>query len=156
MKHNYLNLTEGSFPIKLSKVFKNLSGFEDLGEIKDHISTNITLEKFSKDHFRAKGNVVVTFKTYCQTCFKKTNLKLNIETEVEIKDIKYENVDESGPSEIHYQDLENFIIDDLVAEEIYLNFPSIVTCGNNHSNEQSNENSLNKVKPFQKIRDLIK
>ena len=55
-------------------------------------------------------------------------IKLNLETDVGIKDIKYENVDQKGPLEVHYQDLENFNINDLVSEEIYLNFPSIVTC----------------------------
>ena len=156
MKHTFLNLNEGSFPIKLNKKFKDLYGLEDLGEIKDHITVTLIIEIFSKDLFLAKGNISVTFESDCQTCFKKTLIKLNLETNVGIKDIKYENEDKKGPLEVHYQDLEKFNIKDLVSEEIYLNFPSIVTCCSTESNVKSVAKSFNKVRPFQKIRDLIK
>jgi uncharacterized metal-binding protein YceD (DUF177 family) len=156
MKHTFLNLNEGSFPIKLDKKFKDLHGLEDLGEIKDHITVKLIIEMFSKDLFLAKGNISVTFEADCQTCFKKTLIKLSLETDVGIKDIKYENEDRKGPLEVHYQDLENFNINDLISEEIYLNFPSIVTCCSIETNEKTDEKSLNKVRPFQKIRDLIK
>jgi len=156
MKHTFLNLYEGSFPIKLDKKIKDLYFLEDLGEIKNHIIVKLSIEKFSDLLFFAKGNISVTFEADCQTCFKKTLIKLNLETDVGIKDIKYENVDQKGPLEVHYQDLENFNIDDLVSEEIYLNFPSIVTCCTIESNVKLEEKSLNKVRPFQKIRDLIK
>jgi len=52
--------------------------------------------------------------------------------------------------------LENFDINDLVSEEIYLNFPSNVSCCTIEGNKKSQINDLNKIKPFQKIRDLIK
>ena len=156
MKHTFLNLNEGSFPIKLDKKFKDLNGLEKLGQVKDHIIVKLIIEKFSKVLFLAKGNISVTFEADCQTCFKKTLIKLSLETNVGIKDIKYENIDQKGPSEIHYQDLENFNINDLVSEEIYLNFPSIVTCCTLESNEKLEEKSTNKIRPFQKIRDLIK
>ena len=156
MKHKFLNLLEGSFPIKLDKKFKGLCGLEDLGEIKEHISVKLVIEKLSKVLFFAKGNISVIFEADCQTCSKKTLIKLNFETDVGIKDIKYENVDEKGPLEVHYQDLENFNINDLISEEIYLNFPSIVTCCTIESNEKSDGKTLNKIKPFEKIRDLIK
>ena len=156
MKHTFLNLNEGSFPIKLDKKFKDLYSLEDLGEIKDHITVKLIIEKISKVLFLAKGNISVTLEADCQTCFKKTLIKLSLETDVGIKDIKYENVDKKEPLEVHYQDLENFNINDLVFEEIYLNFPSIVTCCTIESNEKLEEKSLNKIRPFQKIRDLIK
>ena len=156
MKHTFLNLNEGSFPIKLDKKFKDLNGLEKLGQVKDHIIVKLIIEKFSKALFLAKGNISVTFEADCQTCFKKTLIKLSLETDVGIKDIKYENVDQKGPSDIHYQDLENFNINDLVSEEIYLNFPSIVTCCTLESNEKLEGKSPNKIRPFQKIRDLIK
>ena len=156
MKHTFLNLNEGSFPIKLDKKFKDLYSLEDLGEIKDHINVKLIIEIISKDLFIAKGNISVNFEADCQTCFKKTLIKLNLETDVGIKDIKYENEDRKGPLELHYQDLENFNINDLISEEIYLNFPSIVTCCSIESNEKTNAKGLNKVRPFQKIRDLIK
>ena len=156
MKHTLLNLNEGSFPIKLDKKFKDLHGLEGLGQVKDHIIVRLIIEKFSRVLFLAKGNISVAIEADCQTCFKKTLIKLSLETDVGIKDIKYENVDKKEPLEVHYQDLENFNINDLVSEEIYLNFPSIVTCCTIESNEKLQEKSLNKIRPFQKIRDLIK
>ena len=156
MKHTLLNLNEGSFPIKLDKKLKDLYGLEGLGEIKDHIHVNLNIEKISKDLFLAKGHISIAIEADCQTCFKKTLIEVDLETDVGIKDIKYENVDEKGPLEVHYQDLENFNINDLILEEIYLNFPSIVTCCTIESNDKSEEKSLNKIRPFQKIRDLIK
>ena len=156
MKHTLLNLNEGSFPIKLDKKLKDLYGLEGLGEIKDHINVKLIIEKFSKDLFIAKGHISIAIEADCQTCFKKTLIEIDLETDVGIKDIKYENVDEKGPLEVHYQDLENFNINDLILEEIYLNFPSIVTCCTIESNDKSEEKSLNKIRPFQKIRDLIK
>ena len=156
MKHTLLNLNEGSFPIKLDNKFKDLHGLEDLGQVKDHVIVKLIIEKFSRVLFLAKGNISVAIEADCQTCFKKTLIKLSLETDVGIKDIKYENVDKKEPLEVHYQDLENFNINDLISEEIYLNFPSIVTCCTIESNEKLEEKSLNKIKPFQKIRDLIK
>ena len=156
MKHTLLNLNEGSFPIKLDKKLKDLYGLEGLGEIKDHINVKLIIEKFSKDLFIAKGHISIAIEADCQTCFKKTLIEIDLETDVGIKDIKYENVDEKGPLEVHYQDLENFNINDLISEEIYLSFPSIVTCCTIESNDKSEEKSLNKIRPFQKIRDLIK
>jgi len=156
MKHTLLNLNEGSFPIKLDKKFKDLHDLEDLGQVKDHIIVKLIIEKFSRVLFLVKGNISVAIEADCQTCFKKTLIKLSLETDVGIKDIKYENVDKKEPLEVHYQDLENFNINDLVSEEIYLNFPSIVTCCTIESNDKSEEKSLNKIRPFQKIRDLIK
>ena len=156
MKHTFLNLNEGSFPIKLDEKFKDLYGLDDLGQVKDHIIVKLIIEKFSKVLFLAKGNISVAIQADCQTCFKKTLIKLRLETDVGIKDIKYENVDEKGPLEVHYQDLENFNINDLISEEIYLNFPSIVTCCTIESNEKLEEKSSSKIRPFQKIRDLIK
>ena len=133
-----------------------MHGLEDLGQLKSHIIVKLIIEKFSTVLFLAKGNISVSIEANCQTCFKKTLIKLSLETDVGIKDIKYENIDQKGPSEVHYQDLENFNINDLVSEEIYLNFPSIVTCCTIESNEKLEEKSLNKIRPFQKIRDLIK
>ena len=156
MKHTLLNLNEGSFPIKLDKKFKDLHGLEGLGQVKDHIIVKLIIEKFSRVLFLAKGNISVAIEADCQTCFKKTLIKLSLETDVGIKDIKYENVDKKEPLEVHYQDLENFNINDLVSEEIYLNFPSIVTCCTIESNDKLEEKNLNKIRPFQKIRDLIK
>jgi len=156
MKHTRLNLNEGSFPIKLDKKFKGLHGLEDLGQVKDHIIVKLIIEKYSRVLFVAKGNISVAIEADCQICFKKTLIKLILKIDIGLKDIKYENVDKKELLEVHYQDLENFNINDLVFEEIYLNFPSIVTCCTRESNEKLEEKSFNKIRPFQKIRDLIK
>ena len=156
MKHAFLNLNEGSFPIKLNKELKDIYDLERLGEIKDHINIKLIIEKFSKELFVVRGFISVSFEADCQTCFKKMLINLNLKTDVGIKDIKYENLDKKGPLEIHYQDLENFNINAFVSEEIYLNFPSIVTCCTIENKEKSEEMKLNKIKPFKKIRDLIK
>ena len=73
-----------------------------------------------------------------------------------LKDNKYQNLDQKGPLEVHYQNLEKFSINDLISEEIFLNFPSIVTCCTIENDKKFEEMSLNRIKPFQKIRDLIK
>tara|TARA_B100001750_G_C15271416_1_gene477751 strand:- start:4 stop:474 length:471 start_codon:yes stop_codon:yes gene_type:complete len=156
MEHTFLNLNEGSFPIRINKKFKELDGLENLGQLKDQIVLNLTIEKLSNELFLARGNIEVTLEAKCQTCFKKTSIKLNLTTNVGIKDNKFENIDKKAPLEIHYQDLEKFNINDLISEEIYLNFPSIVTCCNIGSNEEQREKSPDKIRPFQKIRDLIK
>jgi len=156
MKHTLLNLNEGSFPIQLDKESTELHGLEILGVIKDPIAVKLSIEKFSKVLFLAKGSMSVTLESDCQTCFKKTLIKLNFKIDVGIKDAKYENIDRKGPLDIHYQDLENFNINDLILEEIYLNFPSIVTCCTNEGNEKIEEKNFDKFKPFQKIRDLMK
>ena len=89
MKHTFLNLKEGSFPIKLDKKFKDLHGLEGLGQVKDHIIVKLIIEKFSRVLFLARGNIEVTFEAKCQTCFKKTSIKLNLTTNVGIKDNKF-------------------------------------------------------------------
>jgi len=156
MEHTFINLNEGSFPIKINKKYTNLSGLEVLGKIKENIHVELFIEKFSKDLFFAKGIISVVIEAECQTCFNKTLIKLNLVTDVGIKDIKYEKIDKKGPVEVHYQDLNIFNINELISEEIYLNFPSIVTCCSIEKSQNKEQKSLNKIKPFQKIRDLIK
>jgi len=156
MEQTTLNLNEGSFPIEIKKTFKDLPRVKELGVIKDHINVKLAIEKFSKDLLLAKGIISATFEADCQTCFKKTLIKLNFKTNVGIKDNNYEIIDEPEPLEIHYQDLEKFILDDLISEEISLNFPSTVNCCSIESYKKLDIKTTNKIRPFQKIRDLIK
>ena len=46
-------------------------------------------------------------------------------------------------------------VEKLIAEEIHLNFPSRVICCESDNNDKEREYNQ-KVKPFKKIRDLIK
>ena len=156
MENNFLNLNEGSFPIKIKKKLKNLTNLDQLGEIKEDIKVNLEIERMSEDLFIVKGTVSVTFESDCQRCFKNTDINLNLEIKVSVKDKKYQNLDKKGPLEVHYQDVDNFDVDTLIAEEIHLNYPSIVDCCSTDNNDEISDEDLKKIKPFKKIRDLIK
>ena len=156
MENNFLNLNEGSFPIKIKKKLKNLTNLDQLGEIKEDIKVNLEIERMSEDLFIVKGTVSVTFESECQRCFKNTDINLNLEIKVSVKDKKYQNLDKKGSLEVHYQDVDNFAIDTLIVEEIHLNYPSIVNCCGPDNNDEKRDVDLKKIKPFKKIRDLIK
>ena len=110
----------------------------------------------SEDLFIVKGTTSVTFESECQRCFKNTDINLNLEIKVSVKDKKYQNLDKKGPLEVHYQDVDNFAIDTLIVEEIHLNYPSIVNCCGTDNSDEISDEDFKKVKPFKKIRDLIK
>ena len=156
MENNFLNLNVGSFPIKIKKKLKNLTNLDQLGEIKEDIKVNLEIERMSEDLFIVKGTVSVTFESDCQRCFKNTDINLNLEIKVSVKDKKYQNLDKKGSLEVHYQDVDNFAIDTLIVEEIHLNYPSIVNCCGPDNNDEISDVDLKKIKPFKKIRDLIK
>ena len=156
MENNFLNLNEGNFPIKIKKKLKNLTNLDQLGEIKEDIKVNLEIERMSEDLFIVKGTVSVTFESDCQRCFKNTDINLNLEIKVSVKDKKYHNLDKKGSLEVHYQDVDNFAIDTLIVEEIHLNYPSIVNCCGPDNKDEISDVDLKKIKPFKKIRDLIK
>ena len=145
MENNFLNLSEGSFPIKIKKKLKNLTNLDQLGEIKEDIKVNLEIERMSEDLFIVKGTVSVTFESDCQRCFKNTDINLNLEIKVSVKDKKYQNFDKKGALEVHYQDVDNFAIDTLIVEEIHLNYPSIVYCCGIDSNDEMSDVDLKKI-----------
>ena len=155
MTETPINLNEGFFPIPIKKEIKNLDNLDNLGVIKKDIKINLEIEKYSDDLLLVKGDISVTFLSKCQKCSKLTDIDLQIKTQVGIKNITEEKVDEKGPYEIHYQDLNCFSIEKLIAEEIHLNFPSRAICCELDNNDKEKENNQ-KVKPFKKIRDLFK
>ena len=156
MTETPINLNEGFFPIPIKKEIKNLDNLDNLGVIKKDIKINLEIEKYSDDLLLAKGDISVTFLSECQKCSKLMDIDLQIKTQVGIKNITEEKVDEKGPYEIHYQDLNCFNIDDLIAEEIHLNFPSVVICCNPDNANDKEDKENQKIRPFKKIRDLIK
>lgn len=156
MKSNFLDFSKERFPITLKKRLKNLTNLDQIGEIKEDIKVNLEIEKISEDLFFVKGIVSVTFESECQRCFKNTDINLNLEIKVNVKDKKYQNSDKKEPFEVHYQDVDNFDIDTLIAEEIHLNYPSIVNCCGTDNSDEISDEDFKKVKPFKKIRDLIK
>ena len=151
MENNFLNLSEGSFPIKIKKKLKNLTNLDQLGEIKEDIKVNLEIERMSEDLFFTKGFVLVTFESECQRCFKNTDINLNLEIKVSVKDKKYQNLDKKGPLEVHYQDVDNFAIDTLIVEEIHLNYPSIVYCCGIDGNDEMSDVDLKKLNPLKKL-----
>ena len=156
MKSHFINLKEENFPIRIKKSLKNLNNIRQLGKIKEYIEANLEIEKLSKEIFSTKGSVSVSIESECQRCFKKTDINLNLEIKVGIKDSSYIDSDKKEPLEIHYQDLSKFDIDSLICEEINLNYPSVVICCDiDNIDPESNEN-IKKTQPFKKIRDLIK
>ena len=156
MEDTLLNLNEGSFPISIKKLFSNLDNLDNLGTIKKGIKTDLKIEKFSNNLLLAKGKISVTLESECQRCSELFDVNLQIKSQVGIKDITEENLDSKGPYEIHYQDLNCFNIDDLIAEEIHLNFPSVVICCNPDNANDKEDKENQKIRPFKKIRDLIK
>ena len=110
MKSHFLNLKEENFPFSIKKRLKNLSNIRQLGKIKDYIEVNLEIEKISKELFSTKGSVTVSIESECQRCFKKTDINLNLEIKVGIKDNNYIDSDEKELLEIHYQDLNKFDI----------------------------------------------
>ena len=155
MEDTLLNLNEGSFPISIKKLFSNLDNLDNLGTIKKGIKTDLKIEKFSNNLLLAKGKISVTLESECQRCSELFDVSLQIKSQVGIKDITEENLDSKGRYEIHYQDLNCFSIEKLIAEEIHLNFPSRAICCELDNNDKEKENNQ-KVKPFKKIRDLFK
>ena len=156
MKSHFLNLKEENFPFSIKKRLKNLSNIRQLGKIKDYIEVNLEIEKISKELFSTKGSVTVSIESECQRCFKKTDINLNLEIKVGIKDNNYIDSDEKELLEIHYQDLNKFDIDSLISEEINLNYPSVVICCDKDNIEPESTEIIKKTQPFKKIRDLIK
>ena len=91
----------------------------------------------------AKGKISVTLESECQRCSELFDVNLQIKSQVGIKDITEENLDSKGPYEIHYQDLNCFSIEKLIAEEIHLNFPSRAICCESDNNDKEKENTNN-------------
>ena len=76
--------------------------------------------------------------------------------EDKVKDKLEESLDQKILDDIHYQNLQSFNINTLVKEEIYLNFPSIFFCCTKKIEKGDNIIHEKKIKPFKKIKDLIK
>ena len=151
-----LDLNEGSFPIVIKKSISNLPLIENLGVIEEEINIDIKILKLQETLFISEGNISLVIKSKCQKCFKSTLVKLDIDLNVGIKDKKYEAKDKKGPLDIHYQNLNLFDLEKLIAEEIHLNFPSIIVCCNKEIELDEDLKKPQMTRPFKKIRDLIK
>ena len=152
---NYLNLREGKFPIKIDTTIENLSVDLNLGVLKAPVSINLSIEKLSSDLFSCKGIIESCFLNTCQVCLQETEIRINLDTNLIIKD-KEILLDKNNESdESHYQNLKYFQIKKLIEEEICLNYPSVIRCEEQDCIEFKEISNEKKIQPFQKIRDLI-
>ncbi|MFL2705857.1 MAG: hypothetical protein ACJ0GU_05705 [Gammaproteobacteria bacterium] len=150
-----LDLNEGSFPIVIKKSISDLPLIENLGVIEEEINIDIKILKLQETLFISEGNISLVIKSKCQKCFKSTKVKLDIDLKVGIKDKRYEAKDRRGPLDIHYQNLNLFDLEKLIAEEIHLNFPSFIVCCNKETDPDKGLRKPQMTRPFKKIRDLI-
>ena len=147
------NLREGAFPIKMDLIMENIN-FQDIGRLKDSISGEIEITMVSKDLFRCEGLVNAVFIDKCQSCLKDIEIKIKFLSNLVIKDQKLMMEDDSNQDQTHYQDLEYFNINQLMQEEVSLNYPNIVKCEEECIEIESLKKEAKNL-PFKKIRDLI-
>ena len=152
---NYLNLREGKFPIKIDTTIENLSVDLNLGVLKAPVSINLSIEKLSSDLFSCKGIIESCFLNTCQVCLQETEIRINLDTNLIIKDIDILLDISNKPDESHFQNLKYFQIEKLVEEEICLNYPSVVRCESKDCLDFTRPEKEEKLQPFKKIRDLI-
>ena len=148
-----LNLNEGSFPIEIDL---NLNSIDvpDVGTLRDTLDIKLKISKLSLNLLKCDGFISAKFIDTCQYCLKNTEVLIDGYVDVTIKDIKELHVDSSEQDQTHYQDLENFNIDNLIEEELALVYPDIVKCDRNCL-EKEDMSIEEKNLPFKKIRDLI-
>jgi len=150
-----LNLKESNYPIILKKELLRLEGIEDLGELKGNISTNITFIKEKESLIYVKGTVQCLFRNSCDRCLRPTQVEININLKTMIKDITKQGEKEKNNYDFHYQDLQNFKIETLLKEELFLNFPDLIYCNKGSCVPKKILEEGKKIRPFKKIRDLI-
>ena len=147
------NLKEGAFPIKMDLMFEDID-LQNIGRLKDSICGNIEISLISKDLFRCEGSINSIFIDNCQSCLRDIEVNLNFLCNLVIKDKALMMDDDSSQDQTHYQNLEYFDIKQLIQEEVSLNYPNIVKCGENCL-EIKPLKKEEKNLPFKKIRDLI-
>ena len=147
------NLKEGAFPIRMDLLLEDID-LENIGRLKDSVCGNIVISLISKDLFRCEGSINSVFIDNCQSCLRDIEVNLNFLCNLVIKDKALMMDDDSSQDQTHYQNLEYFDIKQLIQEEVSLNYPNIVKCGENCL-EIKPLKKEEKNLPFKKIRDLI-
>ena len=145
MTINLINLLEADFPLIISKRIKSLEGLENTINNNCEVKTVVDF-----------SNERLTLEIECYRCSNLTDVSLNISTNILIKDKQEEKFDTKWVNETHYQDLSTFNIEQLILEEIHLNFPSEVICCSKSTPQKIPQIKKQKTRPFKKIRDLIK
>ena len=156
MTINLINLPEADFPLIISKRIKSLEGLENIINNNCEVIVDLAIKKVSKTKYLVNGNISSTLEIECYRCSNLTDVSLNISTNILIKDKQEEKFDTKWVKETHYQDLSTFNIEQLILEEIHLNFPSEVICCSKSTLQKLPQIKKRKTRPFKKIRDLIK
>ena len=156
MESTNINLYESKFPLNLVKNINSIEGLENLGSLLDSIKVDLFISKINANSFSLQGSIKATFESECQRSSKQSPIILDIKSKVGKKDKLEESLDQKILDDIHYQNLQSFNINTLVKEEIYLNFPSIFFCCTKKIEKGDNIIHEKKIKPFKKIKDLIK
>ena len=150
-----LNLKESNYPIILTKELLKLEGIEELGELRGNILTNITFIKEKESIIYAKGTVKCLFINSCNRCLEPTQVQIDFKLKTIIKDITKQEERGTTKHDIHYQDLQNFKVETLFKEELFLNFPNLIYCNKASCFPEKSFEEGKKIRPFKKIRDLI-
>ena len=119
------NLKEGAFPITMDLLIEDID-LENIGRLKEPVCGNIIITLISKDLFRCEGSINTVFIDSCQSCLKDIEVNLNFKCNLVIKDEELMMDDDSNQDQTHYQNLEYFDVEQLIQEELSLNYPNIV------------------------------
>ena len=152
---NVLNLKESNYPIIVKRELLRLEGIEELGELKGNISINVTFIREKKDLIYVKGTVKCLFRNSCDRCLRPTQVEIDIHLKTMIKDITKQDENETTENDFHYQDLQDFKVEPLLKEELFLNFPDLIYCNKGSCVKEKILEKSKKIRPFKKIRDLI-
>ena len=150
-----INFNEASFPFNIEKKHSDLKEPLDIGTIKQPIKSSLKISKISLNEFILSGKITVTSEKECQSCLDLIEVQLIIDSKVTIKDLSDLTEENKDSDDIHFQNLECFDIEKFIAEEVYLNFPSIVLCSKEECIKEKSYEDKEKYQPFKKIRDLI-
>ncbi len=153
---NSINLNKISLPLKISEEITELTQLYQQERLKKPIQYKAEIKKLSPTEFNFVGLIQGELDVECQYCLKPISIQINIKSNTIIQDL-LELDDADNDMDIHFQNLDSFNIEDLVLEEIYLNSPTSIACpSKNCRNNKETSKETEKLRPFEKIRDLIK
>ena len=129
---------------------------EDIVKKKEYIYSNIDIKKLDKYVLHIIKQNPTDSKEFTKACLKARKLYKIQPKKAQIINYYRQLIDEKKRYETHYQELDNFNILELISEELQLNFPSIIVCSSCKNLDKNNKYKDQKIRPFKKIRDLIK
>tara|TARA_Y100000590_G_scaffold4092_2_gene5416 strand:+ start:3018 stop:3485 length:468 start_codon:yes stop_codon:yes gene_type:complete len=151
-----INLNEISLPLKLNEEIPDFNEIFQQGSISSAVKVKAEIKKISLKEFNFIGLIRGKFESQCQYCLDQIKVPIKIESNVIIQDLS--NLEDSDNDlDVHFQDLDFFKIEELILEEIYLNSSTSLVCSEDKCRTvRESFTDTDKVRPFKKIRDLIK